>query len=127
MAFDKTAADEAAKELKSADSAAGKETMLGYAKTGVTVLIILLVLAALFFITKKKASTFQSTPLSMAELDAAMPALPSAAEMLDSAPVDNSPESIERAKVDKEITGLIERQPEEVASLLRSWLADRRS
>jgi len=87
----------------------------------------------LFLTTRKRAKQYTSTPISMAELDAAMPALPgpdlAALEGLGSANALelDSPEALERAKVDQEITSLIEKQPDEVAQLLRSWLADRRN
>jgi flagellar M-ring protein FliF len=129
MPFDTSAATEAAKQLKAADQAKKSAQTLGLIKTVATVLIIGAVLALLFFTTKKKAKNYTSTPISLAELDAAMPSLPSADDLMSSleAPPDNSPEALERAKVDQEITNLIEKQPDEVASLLRNWLADRRS
>jgi flagellar M-ring protein FliF len=38
-----------------------------------------------------------------------------------------SPEEARRVAVQAEVTELVERQPDEVALLLRGWLADRRS
>ncbi len=133
MPFDKTQANAAADELKAAEKAASQEALMGYIKTGATFLIILAVLALLFITTKKRANTYRPQPLSLAELEAAMPVLPSADEYraeLDSqrsALELDTPEAKERAQVDQDITDLIERQPDEVAGLLRSWLADRRS
>ncbi len=133
LPFDQTFANSAADELKAAEKAKKSEDMMSLIKTVATVVIILIVLAVLFFTTKKKAKLYSATPISLAELEAASrPALPAAEEMLSSieaAPAldANSPEALERVKVDKEITDLIERQPDEVASLLRSWLADRRT
>lgn len=131
LPFDASAADAAGEAGKEAEAAASKAAMMDYIKIGVTAVIILAVLAILFITTKRRAKLYQSTPVSMAELDAAMPALGgSADDLLDSleAPmiIDTSPEALERAKVDREITDLIEKQPDEVATLLRGWLADRR-
>jgi flagellar M-ring protein FliF len=38
-----------------------------------------------------------------------------------------TPEDARRLAVQSEVTELVERQPDEVAQLLRGWLADRRS
>lgn len=134
MPFDTAAAEQAAKDLKAAEKADQKEQLTSIAKTGATVLIILTVLGLMFFATKKRASTYTATPISLAELDAAMPSLSHGGdyEALNSynAPIEleqMSPEALEREKIDKDISGLIEKQPEEVAQLLRSWLADRRN
>ena len=132
LPFDQTQADAAKKELEEAAKAKKSESMMNIIKSAATVLIILAVLAILFVTTKRKAASYQPTPISLAELEAARtPALPSADDMMNAAleAGDKTPsaDQIERAKVEKEITDLIERQPDEVAGLLRSWLADRRS
>lgn len=132
MPFDESQAKAAAEELKAAEKTKKSEETMGLIKSGATFLIILVVLVVLFITTKRRAgSQYTSLPISMAELDSAMPSL-SNAEMLGAldgagALELDSPEAKERAKVDQEITNLIEKQPDEVASLLRSWLADRRS
>lgn len=135
LPFDNTQATVAAEELKAAEKVQQQEQLMSIIKTAGTFLIILAVLIILFITTKRRgARTITSTPISMAELDAMRPAaLSSADDMLGA--LDgrtpsfelDSPEAQERAKVDKEITDLIEKQPDEVAQLLRSWLADRRT
>lgn len=126
MPFDKTAAEEAEKAAKAAADAAASEQTMNMIKTGGTILMVLIALGVLMFLTKKRGAQFQSaTPIPMNEIDALMPALPSG--QVEQPELEQSPDSIERAKVDKDITMLIEKQPDEVASLLRSWLADRRS
>lgn len=131
MAFDTTQASAASEELKAAEAAEKQAQMMDIIKMVGTFLIIIAVLVVLFITTKRRAKNYSSMPLSMAELEAARPA--SADDMLsalDGRPASfelDSPEAQERAKVDKEITDLIEKQPDEVASLLRSWIADRRS
>jgi DNA-binding transcriptional MerR regulator len=61
---------------------------------------------------------------SRAALDACAAALEAAAAARALAPPAMSEQ---RARVQDEVGGLIERQPDEVAQLLRSWLADRRA
>ncbi len=133
MPFDTNAQTQADKELKAAEKQQQTEQIINVAKSGATLLIVIAVLAMMFLATKKRAATYSATPISLAELDAAMPALGSmeSYEALSpaSTPIEleqPSPEAIEREKVDREITNLIEKQPDEVAQLLRSWLADRR-
>lgn len=135
MPFDTTAAKSAADELKSAEKAKKQEQMMSLIKTGATFLVILIVLLILFITTRKKAKRYTSTPISMAELDAAMPPALSApaAQALNAldgmAPMAelDSADALERQKVDQEITDLIEKQPDEVAQLLRNWLNDRKN
>lgn len=128
MPFDNSATEAAEKEAKAAEAAEKTEQMMGFAKTGATVLMVLIALVVLIFLTRKKAGSYTSaTPISLSELDSLMPALPSGIPAMGELEEDTSPEGLERAKVDREITNLIEKQPDEVAGLLRSWLADRRS
>ncbi len=131
MPFDATASEAAEKAAEAADKEKKTAQMMDFIKIGATILIILVVLGGLFISTKRRAKNYtQSIPLSMAELDAAMPPLgeiPTAEPDLAIAPLEETPEALERAKVDREIGDLIERQPDEVAQLLRGWLADRRN
>jgi flagellar M-ring protein FliF len=132
MPFDNSAQDANAKELEEAAKADKSAQTMGLIKTGATVLIILVVLVILVLTTRKRAAAWSGAqPISQSEIDAFMPSTLPAAESLASLNaaeiVDNSPEALERQKVDSEITDLIEKQPDEVAALLRSWLADRRS
>lgn len=137
LPFDQSQAEAAKKELEEAAKAAKTDSMMNIIKSVATVLIILAVLAILYITTKRKAAAYTSTPISLAELDAVRTG-PSQAEIeaeraaalsaLESGSgSEQSGEALERAKVDREITDLIEKQPDEVAGLLRSWLADRRN
>jgi flagellar M-ring protein FliF len=134
MPFDQTQADAAQAELEAAAEARQQEQLFNIIRSVATVLIILAVLAILYIVTKRRAKAFAPTPISLSELEQAMPAeaLPEPGDIAQGAleagaSSVNDVEARERAKVDKEITDLIERQPDEVAGLLRSWLADRRS
>lgn len=128
MPFEKASSEASAKELQEQQKAEKQAQMINLAKTAGTFLVILVVLILLFITTKRRNNQATAAPISIAELDAAMPALDITDVELDASPSLelDSPEAQERAKVDREITELIEKQPDEVASLLRGWLADRR-
>jgi flagellar M-ring protein FliF len=127
MPFDTSALEAAEKDAKAAEAAKKTEQMMGFAKTGATVLMVLIALAVVIFLTRKKGTGYTATPISPFEIESLLPALPSGSMSMGELEEDTSPEGLERAKVDREISSLIEKQPEEVAGLLRSWLADRRN
>jgi len=138
MAFDATLAESAEKARSSAASAESKDQLMSYVQTGVGVLLLLLVA---FFLRKGLKGT-KVEPIELPEtgpgslaaaLAAAQPAgaagLP--APMPLGTPAGDSP--VPAALVPALVGGghddmlqLIDQQPEEVAVLLRSWLADRR-
>lgn len=130
MPFDASAKESAEEQAQAVEKQQKTKQMMDIAKIAATVLIIMVVLLVLFITTKRRAKHYgQTIPLSMAELDAAMPPLgevPATEPEVAIAPPEETPEAIERAKVDRDISDLIERQPDEVAQLLRGWLADRR-
>jgi flagellar M-ring protein FliF len=133
-AFDDTAATEAAAALAEADKADQQNALVGYAKTaalGLLVLIMLIVILVAF--RRRKVETvdvLDVDPLQLGDITAP-------AELKEIAPVVERPVALEAAPVDPaleaaaarrtEVVELVSRQPEEVAELLRGWLADRRS
>ncbi|MGI5169947.1 flagellar basal-body MS-ring/collar protein FliF [Spirillospora sp. CA-253888] len=139
MPFDQTAADRSAAEAAAAakaEKAAQQATML---KTGGAVagIVALAVFAGLRARRKRRA---QLTPDELARLEEMQAALDrSQAQALEAAerealpaaqeapkqPADSS--GAERDALRGEISEMVERQPEEVAQLLRGWLADRRA
>jgi flagellar M-ring protein FliF len=126
VAFDQEA-QEAARAK--AASGGGDNTMFDLIKQVLTLLMIGLVL---FFAWRaiKRAEANRvplRVPLDLRELE-----MPATAELEGAAPVPamagaRRPLETAPASVEGEITDLIERQPDEVAQTLRSWLADRRS
>jgi flagellar M-ring protein FliF len=136
MPFDTTTAKTAAAELKKAESAQQKTQMLGWAKQAATYLGIG-ILGLLFWIgRRKKRSSVSAEELVRLDLmeqrsTAAIP-VPAQRRALDAAgtvpALDGgdgySPSAPQRRKDD--VLALVERQPDEVAELLRGWLADRR-
>jgi flagellar M-ring protein FliF len=97
-------------------------------------LLMLLVLAVVLFVAWNMMKRAERTrarrgePLDLLELETArsngagLDAAAAAARLGDAPAIDTTPAAIEI-----EIADLIERQPDEVAQTLRSWLADRRA
>jgi flagellar M-ring protein FliF len=132
VAFDKTAQKAAAEQLESAASSGSQRNMLDLARQFIALAIVALVL---FFawraIKRAEASRVPlRVPLDLRELEAAgAAALPSGTAALDAGGSGDSDRRLLPATtgVTGDITELIERQPEDVAQTLRSWLADRRT
>ncbi len=135
--FDVTAAEEAAAELEAArDANAGSwlRELLRTAVLGVLVLLTMIVLLVVFRRRKPRVEVLDVNALPVGALPAAEPALPETPQLeltIPPAPIGPTPEElaeareIESRRVD--VIDLVERQPAEVAELLRGWLADRRN
>jgi flagellar M-ring protein FliF len=134
MAFDTKAATAAKKELDTAAAATKQADLIGMGKTAGLILLILLAL----FVAVKKGRKVERTPVDIGELsvlreqhalDASARSL--ALEPALSAPVLSPAPAIAQAEAQavsrREIGQLIEQQPDDVARLLRGWLAERRS
>lgn len=134
MAFDDTAATTAAGQLAAADKAEKQTTLIGYAKTAALALLVLVMLIiVLIAFRRRKVETVDvldvdSGPLSLGDITGEFKELPAVVErplVLEAAPVDPALEAAAARRT--EVVELVSRQPEEVAELLRGWLADRRS
>jgi flagellar M-ring protein FliF len=136
LAFDDTAEKLAAEEQAKAEAAERREQMFGTARTiGILLLVGILLLLAVRSLRKTERETIELPvePYPVLEAEQAgmlddgegALALEGAAANAIEAPV--SPETNRRLEIQGELSGLVERQPEEVAQLLRGWLADRRS
>ena len=118
----------AATKSASAAGAAGANPMMDLLKHLLTLMMIGLVL---FFAWRaiKRAETNRvplRVPIDLRELEApALTPLDQPAPV--AAPAARRPIEPPKQSIEGEITELIERQPEEVAQTLRSWLADRRA
>jgi flagellar M-ring protein FliF len=137
LPFDTSAAATAAADLKKADAAQKQQVLIGYAKQGAIALVLLLALLIFWLKRRKKKKNAPAEPqLHQLEVDdvvrrplpagpealgstGRLPALAAASDGLD------GPSAAARQR--DEVAALVERQPEEVAELLRGWLADRRS
>jgi flagellar M-ring protein FliF len=132
MPFDQTATKAAEKQLAAASSRKDMSTLIGYAKDAA---IGVVVLALFFFFMRRAKKAAERSPVltvnERLELEEAhrMLAIAGAHTDLvrDQIPGPRNHERLElKPAFDSEIGDLVERQPEEVAQLLRGWLADRR-
>ena len=127
VAFDTEAADQAQAQLDGAAAEQSKSQLLDMIRYVVTLLIVGLVLFLAWRAIKRSEANRMPlrVPLDLRELEAGdlMPNIAEAARLPDPTRVaiDPGPPGVEL-----EVTQLIERQPDEVAQTLRSWLADRR-
>jgi flagellar M-ring protein FliF len=139
MAFDGSAAVETKKALADAKKADQQTQLYSMAKTAGTVgAVVVLLVAAMLSSRRRNKRLRKLLKAEVAQLDGETPKIGgSAAKELDgaggagdrlalapAAPAD--PALAERAERQREIAALVEKQPEEVAQLLRGWLADRR-
>jgi flagellar M-ring protein FliF len=135
--FDNSASATAEADLKAEQAQAQRAQLIGYARTGGLVLLVLIILF-LAWRNMRKAAKASKTPIDLAELERQRATLTRtdepapAAELPEPEPVEARPleltsEDRKRMAVQEEVGELIQRQPEEVARLLRGWLADRRT
>ncbi|HET9443297.1 MAG TPA: flagellar basal-body MS-ring/collar protein FliF [Acidimicrobiales bacterium] len=136
--FDRSSAEEAAQELAQAEAAERREGQYELARTALTLLAVAVVLLVAW--RRSRRPRRQQVVLPYEAI-----ALPPAADDDDEEddeddarqltgrqaalprPKPAPPERQRRLEVQEEIAELVDRQPEEVAQLLRGWLADRRS
>ncbi len=135
LAFNTDAATAAQKALEEAKKAEERAGMMQMAKTGgLSLLVGLMVLIAWLKSRKKKGSEAQRVELELLEAERAKLeqarqrlAVEHAENMLALESVAVTPSAAIADEMKNEITDLVERQPDEVAALLRGWLADRRT
>jgi flagellar M-ring protein FliF len=126
LPFDHTAEQQAAAELAAAKKADSQARMWSLAKTGGLLLVIALILLFAWRRNRKReklreqATTYVVEQIRrQAEPVAAVPPAPAAPEL----PVADPAGELRVAARD-EIAAMVERQPEEVAQLLRGWLVE---
>ena len=136
MAFDASATTEAAAALEEAEAAAERDQLIGYAKTGLLALLVLaMLIVVLVAFRRRKLETVDvldvsAPPISLGDItdeDAAPKVLERVVHQraaLEAAPVNPALEAAAARR--DEVVELVSRQPDEVAELLRGWLADRR-
>lgn len=134
MPFDQTQAKAAQKDLAAAAKTQSMNKLMGYAKDGVIGFIIL---GAIVFFMRRAKKAHENAPMlttsERLELEDArrMRSILAAQKeevVRELVPGPRSQDRLEigQSALDAEIGELVERQPEEVAQLLRGWLADRR-
>ena len=101
----------------------GGMDMLDLLSTVVAVIVLLVVAVALLLMTRRRKETAPepSTELVLHE--------PEEVEAIEEPRAEPRPDPVAAmaSPVKDDVTQLVQRQPEEIATLLRSWLADRRS
>ncbi|MCZ7527707.1 MAG: flagellar basal-body MS-ring/collar protein FliF [Acidimicrobiia bacterium] len=135
MEFDDSVAEAAEKELAAAEAAKKRSDMMSLIRMVAALLVVAVVLFLAWRSMRKAAKQRVPlrVPLDLRELEAAHSAAdgPSLPELTPEAPampqLQIPPEQLESARVESEVGELIDRQPDEVAATLRTWLADRRS
>ena len=132
LTFDKSAAEAADKQFAQIEAAEKSEQRWSLIRTVAVLLVVgLLVLHALRIMRRDRRTPVhlpqELTATQMSAIEAEEAAMLAAAERLALALVTIAPEHARRLAVQAEVGDLVERQPEEVAQLLRGWLADRRS
>ncbi len=127
--FDQSAQERAGADLAAAAEQAKRDDMLGLARTGGAALFALVVLFLVFRSLRRDRRVPVTLPgIEVEQITAAererMLAMSGAPRELERSA---DPRELQRVAVREEIGDLVERQPDEVAQLLRGWLADRRS
>jgi flagellar M-ring protein FliF len=108
------------------DAPAGVAEMMEHVPQIIALLVLILVAAALFLMTRRRGDDV-APALSRPEREGPMivvdePA-PEPVEAAAARPLAPRPDE----SLKQEVSELVDRQPEEIAALLRSWLADQRS
>jgi len=134
LPFDTSDAEQAKQSLAAAGKAEQQQQYFSMAKTGAMVLAVLILLFMAWRASRRAKKRSRLTDAELAQLEEMRAALeaqqtraiePGGALALPAPEVDVEAE--ERDARQREIVQMVEKQPEEVAQLLRGWLADRRS
>jgi flagellar M-ring protein FliF len=137
LPFDTSATEQTSKELAQAGQADQQAQLMSMAKTGAMVLAVLVLLFLAWRASRKsKRSALSEDELAqLEEMQAALEAsrggraLEGAGSPLELGPGDAEAaqrEQNEREGRRRELTDMVEEQPDEMANLLRGWLAERR-
>lgn len=128
MAFDTTAAEAAAAELEAAEAAERRAELMELARNVAILLVVALGLLLAYRSTRKQRRELVALPEAYVD-DEDFLDLDSEEGELAVGPTTPAlePATARRVELQSEVAELVDRQPEEVAQLLRGWLADRRS
>jgi flagellar M-ring protein FliF len=134
MPFDTTVAAAAKQAQASADKAAGQAQLMSMAKTGGMALLIALILFFAWRASRRsrKADLTAGETAALDRIQAVLekrqtPALGDGDLPALESGLGTSPEALAAEARQKEIAEMVEQQPDEVAQLLRGWLAERRA
>ena len=129
MAFDTDAAEAAAAELAAAEAAEQRADMIELARNIAILLVVAFGLFLAYRSTRKQRREAIALPEGFAMYGEDYLDLDSeeGAAAVGPATPALEPADVRRVEIQTEVAELVDRQPEEVAQLLRGWLADRRS
>lgn len=110
------------------EAAEGEEPMLSMVPQLAGALVLVLVAVALFLMTRRRGK--KSAELEPVAASPTTPEVDARAQFLDALPASEpEPEDAEtrqQAQLREDVAQLVSSQPEEIATVLRGWLADRR-
>jgi flagellar M-ring protein FliF len=141
MPFDHTVAEQVEKDAAEAKKADTLEQQISWAKTGGAVLAVVVLMFLAWRASRRARKRSGLTPAELAHLEQAQAALERSRTVAiagregdATAAIEGGPPALESASVaaDREahqrsIATMVQQQPDEVAQLLRGWLADRRT
>jgi flagellar M-ring protein FliF len=130
LPFDTTAAEAAQQALEEASGAQAAAQRWSVLRTVALVVVIVVVVVATLLAARRRRPSVDVLDISPLEEPAGDRQLAALDAALGAAALDarqRTPESLEVGRRGQEVADLVERQPDEVADLLRTWLADRRS
>lgn len=131
LMFDTAAAEAAADEFAALEAAERSAERWGFVRTVAVLLVVVLVVLHALRIMRRTSRTPVDLPVlearQMSAVEAEEAAVLAASQRLALETLPMAPEDARRIAVKAEVGDLVERQPDEVAQLLRGWLADRRS
>jgi flagellar M-ring protein FliF len=133
LPFDQSAAEANKKALDAAAKADKQGKLMGYAKTAGMALLIGILLLVASLRARKAGRAAELTPEEQQQLEEMQAALERSRTLAleggtGTAVAGLPPDpQLERDRAQRQLVALVERQPDEVAQLLRGWLADRRS
>jgi flagellar M-ring protein FliF len=129
ITFDRTAQKTAAKQLAAADDAANAaKRQQQFKELGLAVLVALMVLGAIFAGRRRAKKRDEATTYLVEQLRADQESRFTATQVLDQVPAELAmaeADAVRGGHLKTEIDELIARQPDDVAALLRGWLAER--
>lgn len=129
LTFDRSSEEAAQKALEEADAdAAAAARRDQFRDVGLAVLVALVVIAAIFVARRRAKKREEATAYLVEQIRAEQQGRVTATQILEPAPAELALAEADAARgrhLKTEIDDLIARQPDDVAALLRGWLAER--
>lgn len=128
LPFDRTAEKAAAAELAAAKKADAKSNQMTLFRNSGLVAVLLIILLLAWLKSRKRAKARAAATTYVVEQLKQEQAERAAVTQVEPSPAMLALESTEQSEADEmmeELAALVERQPEDVASLLRGWLVER--